>query len=73
MTLQVERIQISAVLENYGVGTQARPHDIEFVELSKLFDLLTSDVVTVEIQPVLRPAIGGEINRVSVHMGNVSV
>src|ERR1700732_5063835 len=64
-SLQVEPIQVAAILKNNRIGTKAWPHDIEFVELSKLLDLLAALVVAVEIEPVSGPAVGSEINSVS--------
>src|ERR1035438_3954145 len=72
--LQIKRVEVTAILKNNCIGAKARPHHVEFVELSKLFDLLAALVVTVEIEPMLGTAIGSEVNRVTVpHRKRVGV
>src|SRR5438270_6292754 len=64
LALQIENVKISPIFEDDGIGSEARPHHVELVELRKLLDLLASNVIAVQVQLVLRSPVGAEINGV---------
>ena len=67
--LKVERIEIACVLEDDCIWPKARPHNIEIIEVSELFDLLAAQVVTVQIEVMFGPSVRAEVNRIPMPHG----
>ena len=67
--IQIEQVQVAAILEHDRVRPQAWPVHIKIREMRELFDLMRGQAVAVQVQAMFRPAIGIEINGVAVPHG----
>ena len=63
--LQIEGVQIASVFEDDGIGAEAGPHYIEFIEACELLELFAIQVVAIEIEMVLGATIRIEIDGVA--------
>ena len=67
--LKIERVEIACVLKDDCIRPKARPHNIEIIEVSELFDLLAAQVVTVQIEVMFGPSVRAEVNRIPMPHG----